>query len=284
TVDATAISHTDFAARLGTVTRNADVRAAIDTDDVARRRLEAGVLDHLVDVALITKGAAKLGIEITDVELQAYIDELVRTELGGEADAWRRYLDQRGYSEGEIRAQLREDRRREAVEDRLVPHPVIPPEQVAQVYHDRYAGRPIIRHILLAEEPQARQVMERLAAGEEFAQLAAELSLDTLTARRGGDLGPHVEDAFVAPFEEAIENARDGQIVGPVQTPFGYHVIQRQPPAKITEVRGDIEATLAEQLQDQVFTEWLADLRARADVDVDPDIGHWDARSGMVLP
>lgn len=283
TVDTTAISHTDFAARLGTVTDNADVRAAIDTDDDARRRLEAGVLGNLVDAALITRGAAEFGVEITDAELQAHIDELVRTELRGEADAWRRFLDQRGYPEGEIRAQLREDRRREAVEDRLVPHPVIAPERVAEVYRDQYAGRPIIHHILLAEEPQARRVLERLAAGEDFAKLAAELSLDTLTARRGGGLGPHVEDAFVAPFEEAIENARDGQTVGPVQTPFGYHVIQRRPPATLTEVRGDIEATLAEQLQDQAFTAWLADLRALADVDVDPGIGRWDARSG-VLP
>lgn len=67
----------------------------------------------------------------------------------------------------------------------------------------------------------------------------------------------------------------------PVQTPFGYHVIQRRPPATLTEVRDDIEATLAEQLQDQVFTEWLVDLRER--VDVDPDIGRWDARSVTVL-
>jgi parvulin-like peptidyl-prolyl isomerase len=160
---------------------------------------------------------------------------------------------------------------------------VVPPERVTQVYREQYAGRSIIHHILLAEEPQAQRVLERLAAGEDFAKLAAALSLDTLTGRRGGDLGPHVEDAFVAPFEEAIENARDGQTVGPVQTPFGYHVIQRRPPAELAAVRGDIEATLAEQLQDQAFTEWLADLRARADVDVDPGIGRWDSRGG-VLP
>lgn len=284
TVDATAISRADFAARLGTVTGNADVRAAIDTDDDARHRLEAGVLGHLVDAALVTEGAAKLGVEITDAELQAHIDDLVRTEMGGVPDAWRQFLDQRGYPEHEIRAQLREDLRREAVEERLVPDPVVPPGRVAEVYQNQYAGRPIIRHILLAEKTQAQRVLERLAAGEDFAALAAELSLDTKTARNGGDLGPYVEDAFVAPFEEAVENARDGQTVGPVQTPFGYHVIQRQTPAELTEVRGDIETPLAEQLQDEAFTEWLADLRERADVDVDPDIGRWDAPSGTVLP
>lgn len=44
-----------FASRLGTVTRNADVPAAIDTDDAARRRLQASVLGNLIDAALITK-------------------------------------------------------------------------------------------------------------------------------------------------------------------------------------------------------------------------------------
>lgn len=284
TVDATTISRADFAARLGTMTGNADVRATIDTNDDARRRLEAGVLGHLVDAALIAEGAAKLGVDVTDVQLQAYIDGLVRTELGGAPHAWERFLQQRGYPDVEIRAQLRESLRRDAVENRLLPHPMVAPERIAAVYREQYAGRSIIRYILLAEKPQAQRVLERLAAGEDFAALAAELSLDTKTARRGGNLGPHLEDAFVAPFEEAIENARDGQTVGPVQTPFGYHIIQRRPPAKLAEVRGEIEQTLAEQLQDETFTTWLEQLRKRADVTVDARIGRWDAPSGTVLP
>lgn len=128
-------------------------------------------------------------------------------------------------------------------------------------------------HILLAEQPQARRVPERLTAGKDFAALATELSLDTQTAHRSGNLGPHAEDTFVAPFEEAIENARDDQTVGPVQTPFDNHVIQRQPPAKLTKARGDIQARLGEQPQDQAFTGWLAGPRNQADIDIAPDIG-----------
>lgn len=284
TVDTTTISRADFTARLGTLTVNPDVRSAIDADRDARQRLEAGVLGNLVDAALITEGAARLGVTVTDAQLRAYIDGLVRTELGGAPDAWRRFLDQRGYPEAEIGAQLRESLLREAVEDHLLPHPVVAPERIVAIYQDQYAGRPVIRHILVAQEQQARRVLERLAAGADFAALARELSLDTQSARNGGDLGPHVEDAFVAPFEEAIENARDGQILGPVQTPFGYHIIERQPPAALAEVRDEIEKTLAEQLQDDVFTTWLAQLRERARVDVAADIGRWDTASGTVQP
>lgn len=284
TVDATAISRTAFAARISTVTRNADVRAAIRTDDGARRLLRAGVLDQLIDAALITEGAQRLGVEVTDPELQSHIDTLVRTQLGGRPDAWRRYLDQHGYPEAEIRTQLREDLRREAVEQRLLPNPVVTPEQVSEVYRTRYADRPIIRHILLADEPQAHRVLQRLAAGEDFAALAVELSLDAVSARDGGNLGPYVEDAFVAPFEEAIENARDGQVLGPVQTPFGYHVIERQSPAVLAEVRTEIQRDLAEQREDEVLATWLAELRQQASVEVAADLGRWDAASGTVQP
>ncbi|MGH3693953.1 MAG: peptidylprolyl isomerase [Pseudonocardiaceae bacterium] len=284
TVDATAISRTAFAARISTVTRNADVRAAIKTDDGTRRLLRAGVLDQLINAALITEGAERLGVEVTDPELQSHIDTLVRTQLGGAPEAWHRYLDQHGYPEAEIRTQLQEDLRREAVEQCLLPNPVVTQEQVNEVYRKQYAGRPVIRHILLADVPQARRVLQRLAAGERFAALAAEVSLDTHSAVGGGNLGPHVEDAFVGPFEEAIENARDGQVLGPVQTPFGYHIIERQPPAALTEVQEEIRTRLAEQLQDDVFTSWLAQLRERARVDVAADIGHWDTTSGTVQP
>ncbi|MGH3693859.1 MAG: peptidylprolyl isomerase [Pseudonocardiaceae bacterium] len=284
TVDATTISRADFTARLGTLTVNPDVRSAIDADHDARQRLEAGVLGNLVDAALISEGATKLGVEITDAQLQAYIDGLVRTELGGAPNAWQRFLQQRGYPEAEIGTQLRESLLREAVEDHLLPHPVVAPERIAAVYQDQYAGRSVIRHILVEQERQARRVLERLAAGEDFATLAAELSLDAQSARSGGYLGPYLKEAFVAPFEEAVENARDGQTVGPVQTPFGYHLIERRPPSTLAEVRGEIERTLAEKLQDETFTTWLAQLRKRADVRVDVHIGRWDAASGTVQP
>lgn len=284
TVDDTAISRTAFAARLSTVASNADVRAAIKTDDGARRRLRAGVLEQLINAALITEGAATLGVAITDTELQAHIDQVVRTQLGGRSDAWHQYLSQRGYPEAEIRTQLREDLRREAVEERLSPNPMVTPERIAELYRQQYAGRSIIRHILLADKPQAQQVLQRLAAGEDFAALAAERSLDTHSAVSGGNLGPYVKEAFVGPFEEAVENARDGQTVGPVQTPFGYHIIERRRPAELAEVRDEIKTLLAEQHQDDVFTRWLEQLRERATVDVAADIGRWDVASGAVQP
>jgi peptidyl-prolyl cis-trans isomerase D len=91
------------------------------------------------------------------------------------------------------------------------------------------------RHILLkvddkrsAEEAQ-RQIdalRKRLAAGEDFAILAAGASEDPASAQRGGELGFFGRGQMVPEFEAAAFAAQPGEIVGPVKTSFGFHLIQ----------------------------------------------------------
>jgi peptidyl-prolyl cis-trans isomerase D len=74
-------------------------------------------------------------------------------------------------------------------------------------------------------QAEARRVLGLLRAGGDFAALAAEHS-DDGTASRGGDLGWFGPGRMVEPFEEAAFGARVGQVVGPVETQFGYHLIE----------------------------------------------------------
>lgn len=91
------------------------------------------------------------------------------------------------------------------------------------------------RHILLQinderSEDEARAVLEdaqrRLASGEDFAALAAELSEDPGSKQRGGDLGPFGRGAMVEAFENAAFSTPVGEITGPVKTDFGLHLIE----------------------------------------------------------
>ncbi|MGA1363594.1 MAG: peptidylprolyl isomerase, partial [Schleiferiaceae bacterium] len=68
-------------------------------------------------------------------------------------------------------------------------------------------------------------IKDRLDRGEPFTQLAA-LSTDTYSAERGGDLGWFTVFGMVYPFESAVYNAPEGQVVGPIRTQFGYHLIR----------------------------------------------------------
>ena len=81
------------------------------------------------------------------------------------------------------------------------------------------------RHILVASESEAADVLSRLDDGEEFGPLALDLSLDPGSGSLGGDLGCVVEGSFVAPFEEAAYAARPGDVVV-AESQFGFHVIE----------------------------------------------------------
>ncbi len=82
------------------------------------------------------------------------------------------------------------------------------------------------RHILVATEEEATAVIERLEKGEDFGTLAAELSVDTSTSANGGDLSWFSKGQMVEPFENAAYALKIGEISEPVQSDFGYHVIQ----------------------------------------------------------
>src|SRR5690606_18618210 len=77
-----------------------------------------------------------------------------------------------------------------------------------------------------AARQRAQQARQRVQSGEDFAAVARELSDDPGSAARGGDLGYFGRGAMVAPFETAAMGARVGDVVGPVETQYGYHIIK----------------------------------------------------------
>ena len=88
------------------------------------------------------------------------------------------------------------------------------------------------RHILLpiegdsaAVRTQALSILKEARSGKDFAVLAATYSKDA-TGKQGGDLGWFKKGRMVPAFETAAFRARTGEIVGPVRTPFGYHLIK----------------------------------------------------------
>ena len=82
-------------------------------------------------------------------------------------------------------------------------------------------------HILVQKQSEALAVLEKIKNGENFGKLAKELSIDSGSAKRDGNLGYFGRGKMVKEFENAAFNLQAGQISEPVKTQYGYHVIKR---------------------------------------------------------
>ncbi len=82
------------------------------------------------------------------------------------------------------------------------------------------------RHILVAHEHEALDILGKLAEGSKFDQLASVFSTCP-SSRNGGDLGEFGRGQMVPSFDEAVFALEVDEISKPVKTQFGYHLIQR---------------------------------------------------------
>ncbi|MGZ9808984.1 peptidylprolyl isomerase [Pseudoroseicyclus sp. H15] len=131
-------------------------------------------------------------------------------------------------------------------------------------------------HILVETQEEAADVIARIEAGEEFAALATELSQDPGSGAAGGNLGWFSAGMMVEPFQAAVETLDVGEVSGPVESQFGWHVIQlnetrEQEPPAYDEVAGEIEA----QLQEEAINSYLTELTEGAEVER-PEPGTYD--------
>lgn len=120
------------------------------------------------------------------------------------------------------------------------------------------------RHILVAERSEADDLLVSLAEGDSFAALAMANSIDAGSGRAGGELGWTPVHNFVRPFAEAVTAAEPGATIGPVETEFGWHVIQLR--AKEERSASDTELNNARNF---AFRSWLDDRRAEMDSNIE---------------
>jgi peptidyl-prolyl cis-trans isomerase C len=124
------------------------------------------------------------------------------------------------------------------------------------------------RHILVATEAEAKDIIAQLNKGGDFAKIAKEKSKDPGSKDKGGDLGWFSPGGMVKPFSDAVVGLKKGAVTPtPVQTQFGWHVIKledtrtAQPPAY-----DKVKDALQKQLQQRQLEKLLTDLRAKAKV------------------
>jgi foldase protein PrsA len=210
--------------------------------------LQDQVLQTLVQRTLLRQLAIKEGVDLSEEEVQAYVDEQKQTILdSGQYGTWDEFKVQYGLSD-EYFARLMEDNL--LVEKMSEAH--APAREAEQVH---------ARHILVADEETGNEVLTRLKAGEDFAALAAELSEDTASKENGGDLGWFPTGAMVAPFEEAAFALEVGETSGLVKSDFGYHIIE-----VLEKGMHELDESTYASLKSEAFATWMEEAQAAAEI------------------
>lgn len=138
-----------------------------------------------------------------------------------------------------------------------------------------------VRHILiktneLIDDKEAqkrlRALKRRIEDGDDFAALARAHSDDKGSAIKGGDLGWVGPGVLVPPFEAAMNKLKIGEISEPVQTQFGWHIIQvlgrEQQDDSLEFKKNKVRAEIRKQKMDEETNLWLRRLRDEAFVEI----------------
>lgn len=130
------------------------------------------------------------------------------------------------------------------------------------------------RHILVDDEADATQIMTDLKGGADFAATAKEKSKDKASGAKGGDLDWFKKGQMVAEFSEAAFASTGDELIGPVKSKFGYHIIQvtdRRDTIPLEEVKDSLEGTVKQEavrkfldeVKGEVKIEWLDETLAK---------------------
>jgi peptidyl-prolyl cis-trans isomerase C len=140
------------------------------------------------------------------------------------------------------------------------------------------------RHILVATQPFADKIVQRLKAGEKFEDLAKAESMDA-SKTNGGDLGWFTLDHMVKPFADAVSTLKVGEYTTqPVQTQYGWHVIQLLGTRPVNPPPFDqVKQRLVQVVEGKQFRDYTDDLLKQATIEtyLDPQTdGETKGKSG----
>ena len=126
---------------------------------------------------------------------------------------------------------------------------------------DRAEPQVLARHILVDTEVEARAAYNLLQQGVDFETAARQYSKDTVSGAGGGNLGWAPVSNYVDEFADAVTTLPIGEISEPIQTEFGYHIIQ-----VIAREELPLTATQIDQKKQTIFSEWLTSTREGAEI------------------
>jgi len=249
----------------------------ITKDELYRAMLADGgrqVLERLINNRLIMAEGARLGIKVTDEEVDAEIEKVITDSFYGMSDYFFQTLEQFGLTEEALKKELKTEM---VLRKIILAENHISDEQAREYFllnQDRFniPEQVAVRHILVDTEEEAEKVKLLLNSGEDFSELAREYSKDSLSAERGGNLGFIQRGEMVSEFEEVAFTLPLNQPSEPVETIYGFHIIEvldRKAAQKVSfeDVAAQVKEMIAEEMIMEKMEKKINSLREQARIE-----------------
>ncbi len=248
------------------------------------------VLDNIIDRELISEAAEKLypGPEV-DTRFKSVFGEVKKSY--GEAGGYEKELKKLGLNDDEMRDYVKKDVLIMMYYEREIPPPKEPTEAEIEKYYgehkDSYSitGTTRISQILFAfpENPtdseiktlkiKAEDVLKKIRAGEDFAELAKKYSDHAKSASRGGDMGYLDDSQTVEPFKTLFPAMTVGQVSEVVRGPSGFHIVklvdrESGKTYKLEEVHRQVVDNIKDEQSTLSLMSKVSDLRKNAKIEL----------------
>ena len=227
-------------------------------------RTKQQILQQLLRNELLSLICYEMGIKVNEEAINAEIAK-IRSNYDSD-DTFKKVIENFGYTMDELRTDVSLQLSYELMATSLIQSQKITEEELQQYYQAnirKFSEQEQVRayHILVDTKEKAEEIFKRIKGGEDFTKLAKENSTCP-SASKGGDLGYFGRGQMVPEFENAAFALKIGEIGGPINTSFGWHIIKvvEKKPAvvhKYEEVKEDVKKTILEQRKFQSAMEYV---------------------------
>lgn len=248
-----------------TITKN-------DLYDILAKQYGSSTMNYLIDNKIVEIEAEKENIKLSDKEIEEEMQSYI--ELNGGEEAFNNILEQSRITKEDIERDIINYLK---IVKLLEPKIKITDEAMKTYFEENKEffneeEQVEASHILAADEATAKEVKEKLNAGEDFAKLAKKYSTDTSNAEDGGELGFIRKGDMAEEFENAAFAMNIGEISEPVKTEYGYHIIKITDKKEAKEAvykdhKEEIKDILLDQAIQDEYSKWITEKNEKLDIE-----------------
>ncbi|WP_019241565.1 MULTISPECIES: peptidylprolyl isomerase [Bacillus] len=239
-----------------------------DLYEVLEKQYGSTALDTLINNKIVELEAEKEKITVSDKEVKEELNNFI-ADYGGE-DKFNAALESSNVSLSDFKKDVENFKK---IEKLLEPSIKITDDEMKTYFEQNkenfnQAAQVEASHILVEDEATVNEVEKKLAAGEDFAELAKTYSKDTSNAENGGQLGYFGAGEMLEPFEKAAFAMKVGEISKPVKTDYGYHIIKvtgkkEAKTAVYEDHKDEIKKALFDEKVNSEYPTWLAEKKEK---------------------